>query len=50
MNSWSRHFHTSAEIKIQHLLENPGGKRLFVRPRHKQETLKWILEKQDVWV
>jgi hypothetical protein len=50
MKSWSRHFHTLAEIKIQHLLENLGGKRLFGRPRHRQETLNWILEKQDVWV
>jgi len=40
MKSWLRHFHTSAEIKIQHLLENPGGKRIFGRPRHRQETLK----------
>jgi len=41
--SWSGHFYASAEIKIQPLLENPGGKRLFGRPKHRQEEIKMDL-------
>jgi hypothetical protein len=45
MKSWSGHFHTLAEIKIQPLMENPGGKRLFGRPKHRQEEIKMDLRK-----
>jgi hypothetical protein len=40
VKSWSRHFHRPTEIKIQHFWENPGGKRLFGRPRHRQKDIK----------
>lgn len=39
--TWSRHFaHMGRKQNITFYFDNPGGKRLFVRPEHRHEDIK----------